>query len=738
MKTATARHEIDRQGVKQEATFTIKASPKAFYALSDTLYSDKITAIIRELCCNAYDSHVSAGCVNKPFYVKLPYRMDPDFIVRDYGISLTHDEIMTLYTTYFESNKTHSNDLVGCLGLGSKTPFSYTKSFTVTAFLNGEKRIYTAFIGEDGCPSIAQLGETMETDEPNGLEVRFGVKNDDYWSFSHKAPLVLREFQVVPTIKAEKEIIVEPVGYTTEGTNWGLRTKDCSVDFGACLIMGNIRYPLDRKSGEWTAEQQALIDADIDIQCPIGSVEFTPSREKLSFDDNTIKTVQDLLDQVFEEICKIITDEFAECKNTWEVQCMASYVLNDKFQRIGNILKNNDVLTYNNEKISLSPINLGQVDPELTRDALDLTEFRKTETYRSRVAKIVHSKVNAVMPSKKSIILIKDIDRGSIIRSKSLIDSGAYARVYLVKFVDDAQKEKFITALGMEGIELDPISSIPSPTKTREKNSDGTNSGLYESSPKARVKTLTLVSKGTALACNADNWKISDVDMDDGGFYVPITHYKVINDFGTHHVSVLTHCLRKTEEDAKIIVDGDIIGVKPVILEKFKKHAKWVNVFDYIKEQAIAKANTIPEHVLNSSAMIKTISSEMNYVIQIFKNDAALLAKIDRTSLFSKFYNEYLEQVKSEELVGGIRTVLNLFDLNIEDYVIKDEPKAIESTVTSFTDVIKRYPLLDHLDLSYWDKVNQRKVAELSVDYINMIESMAVVHASDSKKNKAA
>ena len=88
--------------------------------LSDGLYSNKILAVIRELSTNAYDSHVDAGVADRAFEVHLPTRLEPYFHVRDYGTSMTHDQCMTLYTTYFRSTRNDSNDAVGCLGLGKK------------------------------------------------------------------------------------------------------------------------------------------------------------------------------------------------------------------------------------------------------------------------------------------------------------------------------------------------------------------------------------------------------------------------------------------------------------------------------------------------------------------------------------------------------------------------------------------------------------------------------------------
>jgi HSP90 family molecular chaperone len=131
MKLADRVIETHSAGVRSESGFTIAQTSKMFKILSDSLYSDKVMAVIRELSTNAYDSHISAGNKN-PFKVVLPNSANPNFIVRDYGTGLSQTDMENLYTTYGASNKNDSNDFVGCLGLGSKSPFAYSKSFTTS------------------------------------------------------------------------------------------------------------------------------------------------------------------------------------------------------------------------------------------------------------------------------------------------------------------------------------------------------------------------------------------------------------------------------------------------------------------------------------------------------------------------------------------------------------------------------------------------------------------------------
>ena len=159
--------------------FKINATAKAFAILSSGLYTDKIRAVIRELSCNAYDAHVMVGTPKKPFEVHLPNQFEPYFRVTDFGPGLSEADIYGLYTTYFSSTKTDSNEYIGALGLGSKSPFSYSQTFTVTSRHGGMKKIYSAFLTDEGMPSIVKMSEEVH-DGPDGMDVQMAVKSMDF------------------------------------------------------------------------------------------------------------------------------------------------------------------------------------------------------------------------------------------------------------------------------------------------------------------------------------------------------------------------------------------------------------------------------------------------------------------------------------------------------------------------------------------------------------------------------
>jgi len=113
-----------------------------FDILRTRLYSDKILAVIREYSTNAIDANVENGNSHIPIDITLPNAIDPVFKVRDFGKGLSESDIFEVYSSYGASTKRQSNDYVGALGMGSKSAFGYSDSFTITSYHGGMKRYF--------------------------------------------------------------------------------------------------------------------------------------------------------------------------------------------------------------------------------------------------------------------------------------------------------------------------------------------------------------------------------------------------------------------------------------------------------------------------------------------------------------------------------------------------------------------------------------------------------------------
>jgi len=125
MITATATRTVSTLGNAIEASYSIKDSSKIFSILRSNIYSDKMLAVVREYSTNGWDGHILAGTPDRPLKVTLPTALAPVFKVRDFGVGLSEESVLNIYTTYGESTKESSNDFNGTFGLGSKSAFAY-------------------------------------------------------------------------------------------------------------------------------------------------------------------------------------------------------------------------------------------------------------------------------------------------------------------------------------------------------------------------------------------------------------------------------------------------------------------------------------------------------------------------------------------------------------------------------------------------------------------------------------
>lgn len=319
MKIAAVERDIGRIGTSQESSFRLKATSKAFKILSSGLYRDKIRAIVRELSCNAYDAHKAAGREDIPFSVHLPNALEPYFTIRDEGIGLSHDDVVTVCTTYFESTKTDSNDFIGALGLGMKSPFSYVDSFTLISRHGGMKRTYAMFIGEDGCPMVTLMGEPEPTDEHNGVEITMPVATyRDFAEFRDRASQVFAHFDPKPIVTGNADYAPQHFDVVLEGDGWRVMRQRTMAQ----AVMGKVAYPIMASSAKVQDEQlSSLLSADIHIDFPIGSLDVTAGREELSYDDKiTIPALHKRLSEVMVDLGRVISERAAACESEYDVR----------------------------------------------------------------------------------------------------------------------------------------------------------------------------------------------------------------------------------------------------------------------------------------------------------------------------------------------------------------------------------------------------------------------------------
>lgn len=324
MKVAHAEpHVLGTGGLQEQQAFKIRTSAHAFKILSSGLYSDKIKAVLREIGCNAYDAHVSVGKADIPIEVKLPNSIDNQFYIKDFGPGLDHDDVMNLYTTYFASTKQTSNDFTGAFGLGSKSPFSYTDSFTVTSRHGGKQRIYSAHIANTGAPNVALMGEAdIPKDDTwqTGIMVGFPVNPNDFGTFNHRATEVFRHFKTTPKVVGGTPI--KATSYSEDFGEFAIAPElnDGSRSQNDCYaLMGNVCYPINKTSLNADGAVAQFINHvnNTLFRFKIGELQVAASREELQYDAGTISAIIKKFKLVATQVTKRL-EEVVDSIKTWE------------------------------------------------------------------------------------------------------------------------------------------------------------------------------------------------------------------------------------------------------------------------------------------------------------------------------------------------------------------------------------------------------------------------------------
>lgn len=303
---------VDQKDVR---AFTIKANGKAFQILIAGLYSQKIDSVVREICSNAYDSHISAGCPSKPYDITLPTSLEPVFTVRDFGIGLSAEQAKFLFTTIFESTKENSSSDIGAFGLGSKSPYAITDQFIIESRFEGIHSKFLAFKDETGVPSLLTTSET-ETTEENGVTISIPVKPSEIWAVQAAVKRQLYFFPVKPTISGS-----ENPGFwhkTNFQTLIGSKTylEKTSAWQGHRVKMGPVSYPLDLNELESNvAEKLRTFDLQDSLtisDLPMGSLDLQPSREGLSYIPQTKAALNEYFADMLAEYDDKIFDEWKD------------------------------------------------------------------------------------------------------------------------------------------------------------------------------------------------------------------------------------------------------------------------------------------------------------------------------------------------------------------------------------------------------------------------------------------
>ncbi len=295
--------------------FGISDSAEFIHVLSDTLYSDKPLAVIREVLCNAWDSHIVTGRQKRPVLVTIN---DKFLTIQDFGTGIHRSLIQSIYCVYGNSTKKNDGNQTGGFGLGSKAPFAYTDSFEVTSCHEGTKTIYqvsksSAEVG--GRPGITEI-VSVPTDY-SGITVKIPLKEQrDAAVFANIVRTIARNGEMNVELNGE---ICQTLPFSEGKDGWIMVPKDNRHNDSIMAVRyGNVLYPVPQHETyadfykSITEFMSALPNAGnirLIFMAEPNTISVTPSRESLSMSDITVATLKKHLSDFCFDFNKVLEIE---------------------------------------------------------------------------------------------------------------------------------------------------------------------------------------------------------------------------------------------------------------------------------------------------------------------------------------------------------------------------------------------------------------------------------------------
>lgn len=342
MKTFTKVAEV-----QTNATFnqTVKMGvdneslPHIIKSLTD-IYQDGYLAAAREYISNGYDATVkrmgaqsSFGVVlDRPIEVTLPSRLNPVFIIRDYGTGMSRQILAEVYPKYGASTKRDNNVEAGGFGLGAKSAFSIVSSFIVTSICDGKKNTVIFEKDEDGV-GVAKFLDEQDTTEDNGTVVsitlpdparltRIFSDSNLLLGFPHNSVKIDGQMHVNSVYDTEKYVPVSSGWVLNSLVNWEKNSNRLRKNWGEKVVLvGPIAYTFHTSQlGDNYSRMNDVrtLDDFTVLNLPIGSVDLTPARDSLIFSDRTRKAILHASVQMRDDVFRLVDETLKNAKDKRE------------------------------------------------------------------------------------------------------------------------------------------------------------------------------------------------------------------------------------------------------------------------------------------------------------------------------------------------------------------------------------------------------------------------------------
>lgn len=358
--------------------FSIGDPSKLFEILRSKMYSDPITSICREITCNARDAHREVNTPELPIQIILPHNDDRYLRIRDFGPGISPDRMQNIYLKYTNTSKENTNQ-TGGFGLGAKTPFSYSDTFSVVTCVDGIKYHYINYIDDSGIGASFLLDQ-HPTKESNGTEIVIPILKKDNESFKNSLQEVCKFWSVKPEVIYDNKIIKSFFDEVStgiafpefKGNNWifvrnnFIKTKHYSYtdkNIEIIMLIDEIPYFLDKS--KVNISFLSNINATCIVTIPKNKVTLSSTRESLYYDSSTIDYLQEVIDEIASEALTFVHNKISK-----------ALTLKDA---LGNYIKYKSLFTILNKNVKYKEVYLENLIKYI--HGLESKSFTKYDKY---------------------------------------------------------------------------------------------------------------------------------------------------------------------------------------------------------------------------------------------------------------------------------------------------------------------------------------------------------------------
>ena len=732
-------------------------------------YSNPTLAVVREISANALDANIEANASRK-VEVTIPSKLNPHFVVRDFGGGLSESDIFGLYSKYGKSTKRESNNYIGAFGIGKFAPLSYGNNFSVVSYNGGKKISYNIFVNEDDDTKIVKLHEEP-CDEPTGLSVEVAVADDDVDTFREVCKNFFRFFSDDDMPKfigvGEDEKFFDDFEVVMESKDGSWRILEDKQDYWAKnhhnshAIMGRVHYPLDPSAinfdalvvdGDAESEQNARDLRDLAsqdnlyIRFDIGQLKLHHSRESLEYNKTTQLEILHTLQKVREDVEAIAKEKLGDAEDLWDAKMKYAQVINALPHGLQNIFKNS--FEWNGIKIDSPRIerNYKYQDEVIITEYYKQNDYDATDGYKVRSCKSTN-----IYPNKNTELYIQETKtyHGNNLRARTLFNENEdLEKVVAVYWNCEAGETHVYEDMGFNHINKDRIGLLSEVEKAKLQSRGKAVSG--ESRSDVPLFELDTDGKHRYKSRNALYWlncteNIDELEETDNTLiYVPIANYKLVNEKGTgqEEVRTLEMFLRDVKGVSNVMkangtADEDLPVVYGIRRKDCKKLTKgrWISWDDYKKDFAKSYLITHLDKVLESEKAMAF--KEGQYSMDSYRSLQQLVENnkfrkivrkeiTDGNHLFIQVLDDLRLMRNDNSQLDTIFNLVNFLKKEDEEWVKENIPCTYDPNQfeAKCKELCEKYPLLVNInhEVYSWQEMKENNFGKNMTDYILMCD----------------